>query len=179
MNTKINALLAAIALAGVFSAGIDDAGARERTRTRAVSNVEGVRNASTSASASGANGSYARGRNVQSDGQGNASGWRNASVSGANGGSASSQGSFYRNADGSAGRQGSATATSANGGTASTSGGFTKNPDGTYSGGRETSATGANGNSYNGSTAYENGSITHTGTCTNAAGEVIACPGGD
>ncbi|MET1162777.1 MAG: hypothetical protein ABWY48_09570 [Pseudoxanthomonas sp.] len=177
--SKINTLLAALALTGMFAATIDDAGARERTRTRAVSNVDGARSAATHASGSGARGSYARDRNTQHDGQGNASGARSASVSGANGGSAGTQGSYYRNADGSAGRQGSSTATGANGGTASTSGGFTKNPDGTYSGARNTSATGANGNSYDGSTTYSNGSVVHTGTCTNAAGEAISCNGRD
>jgi hypothetical protein len=179
MNTKINALLAAIALAGVFSASIDDASARERTRSRTASNVDGVRSAATNASGSGVNGSYARGRQWQADGQGNASGSRGATVNGANGGSATSQSGFYRNADGSAGRQGSASVNGPNGGTASTSGGVTRDANGNVVGGRSTTATGQNGNSYDGSTSVSNGTVTHTGTCTNAAGEVIACPGGN
>lgn len=177
MNTKINALLAAIALAGVFSASIDDASARERTRSRTASNVDGVRSAATNASGSGVNGNYARGRQWQADGQGNASGTRGATVNGANGGSATSQSGFYRNADGSAGRQRSASVSGPNGGSASTAGSITRDANGNVVGGRSTSATGRNGNSYDGSTTVSNGTLTYTGTCTNAAGEVISCRG--
>jgi hypothetical protein len=64
-----------------------------------------------------------------------------------------------------------------NGGSASTSGGVTKDANGNVVGGRSTTATGQNGNSYDGSTTVSNGTVTHTGTCTNAAGEVISCRG--
>ncbi len=176
---KLPLLLAALTLSGAFATIAVDAEARERTRSRTAGNVDGVRSAAVNASGSGVNGSYARGRQWQADGQGNASGSSGGMVNGVNGGSASRQGSFYRNADGSAGRQGSASASGPNGGSASTSGGVTRDANGNVVGGRSTTATGQNGNSYDGSTAVSDGTVTHTGTCTNAAGEVISCRGGD
>ncbi len=116
-----------------------------------------------------------RNRQWQNDGQGNVSGSRSGSLVGANGGNAGYQGSAYRNADGSAGRQGSATINGRYGGTATTAGNITRDADGNVSGSRATDVTGRNGNSYTGSTTVENGSVIHTGTCTNAAGEVISC----
>jgi hypothetical protein len=62
-----------------------------------------------------------------------------------------------------------------NGGSASTDAVFSKNADGRYSAGRATTATGANGNTYTGATDISNGQVSHTGTCTNASGDVIAC----
>ncbi len=59
---------------------------------------------------------------------------------------------------------------------ASTSGSITRDADGNVNGSRGTSVTGKNGNSYNGSTTVQDGTVTHTATCTNAAGETIACP---
>ena len=58
-----------------------------------------------------------------------------------------------------------------------TSGSIARDADGNVNGSRSTSATGRNGNSYNGSTTVQNGVVTHTGACTNAAGEAIACRG--
>ena len=167
--------------------------------------AEGGRFAATRAAGHGERGAYARGRNVYSDGQGKVDGrsrayaigadggtaqrqgsfYRNAdgsagrqasaSVHGADGGSAQRQDSAYRNADGSAGRQRSASVNGANGGTANTSGNITRDADGNVDGSRSTSATGRNGNSYNGSTTLDNGVVTHSHSCTNAAGDVIAC----
>lgn len=104
---------------------------------------------------------------------------RSGSISGANGGSAGYDRSAYRNADGSAGRQGSAYANGPNGGTASTSGGISRDADGHVSGARNTTATGANGNSYTGSTTVSDGTLVHTRSCTNTAGDAIACPRGN
>ena len=98
-------------------------------------------------------------------------------MQGANGASARRSGSFSRNADGSASQQSSASATLANGATGSTSGSLSRSADGTVNGSRSSSATLANGNSYNGSTTVQNGAVTHAGTCTDASGAVIACPG--
>ena len=117
---KFPLLLAALTLTGALATITVDAEARERTRTRTASNVDGARSAAVNASASGAKGSYARGRQWQADGQGNASGSSGATAAGVNGGSATRQGSFYRNDDGSAGRQGSASVNGPNGGSAST-----------------------------------------------------------
>jgi hypothetical protein len=167
--------------------------------------ADGGRVAATRAAGHGERGAYARGRNVYSDGQGNIDGrsrayassaaggtaqrqdsfYRNAdgsagrqgsaSVYGANGGTAQRQHSAYRNADGSAGRQRSASVNGANGGTAYTSGSLARDADGNIDGSRSTSATGRNGNSYNGATTLDNGVVTHSHTCTNAAGDAIAC----
>lgn len=171
-------LLALLTLSGALVSAIPDAAAQGRVRGRAVANTaDGGRIAVTRAAARGPNGAYARGRNVHSDGQGNVDGRSGAYAAGANGGTAQRQGSFYRNNDGSAGRQGSASVNGAYGGTANTSGSIARDADGNVNGSRSTSATGRNGNSYNGSTTIQNGTLTHTRTCTNAAGEAIACRG--
>lgn len=77
--------------------------------------------------------------------------------------------------DGSVSRTAGASTSGARG-SASSQGSFSRNADGTASGARSTSATNAaTGNSYAGSTTLSNGSVSHSGTCTNAAGETIAC----
>jgi hypothetical protein len=171
-------LLALLALTGALASTVPNALAQGRVRGRAVAHTaDGGRAAVTGAAARGERGAYARGRNVHGDGQGNVDGRSGAYATGADGGTAQRQGSFYRNDDGSAGRQGSASIDGANGGTATTSGSIARDADGNVNGSRSTSATGQNGNSYNGSTTVQNGVVTHIGTCTNAAGEVIACRG--
>lgn len=81
------------------------------------------------------------------------------------------------NPDGSATHSGSAYTAGARG-TASTTGGFTRNADGTVSGARDTDITAANGNGYSGSTTYATGSgVSHSGSCHDASGATIACPG--
>jgi len=87
------------------------------------------------------------------------------------GGSISSQGSSYRNADGTAGVNRTTTATGANGGTyqGSTMGATGQGVT------RTREVTGANGNTYNGQTTVSKDGITHTGGCTNASGQSIAC----
>lgn len=175
--SKTTLLLSLLAVAGASSLVSDDADAAGRVRGRAVAHTaDGGRVAATGAAGANAQGAYVRGRKISSDGAGNAAGNSGAYVEGANGGQASRQGSFYRNADGSAGHQGSASSTGPNGGSASTSGSIARDADGNVNGSRSTSATSASGNSYNGSTTVSNGSVSHTGTCTNASGETIACP---
>ena len=152
----------------------DHADARERSR--AVQRT--AQGGSVAVDRSNARFESQRQRDWQADGQGNASGSRSGNMAGANGGTAGYQGNAYRNADGSAGRQGSAYVNGPHGGTASTSGGISRDADGNVSGARSTTATGANGNGYTGSTTVSGGTVTHTGTCTNASGETIACPRG-
>lgn len=174
-NTTL--LLSLLAVAGASSLASADDAAAGRARGRAVAHTaDGGRVAAGGAAARGTNGAYAHGHRVTSDGQGNVEGSRRAMAVGANGGTAQSQGSSYRNADGSAGRQGSASATGPDGGTASTSGSITRDADGNVNGSRGSSVTGKDGNSYNGSTTVQDGTVTHTANCTNAAGETIACP---
>jgi len=171
-------LMATFVLAGASVAAIPDVSAQGRVRGHAVVHTgDGGRTAVTGAAARGDRGSYERGHRLDSDGQGNVSGRSGAYAAGADGGTAQRQGSFYRNADGSAGRQGSASVNGPNGGTATTSGSIARDASGNVNGNRSTSATGQNGNTYNGSTTVQNGTVTHTGTCTNAAGETIACRG--
>lgn len=171
-------LLAALVLTGTSAATMPDASAQGRIRGHAVAHTgDGGRTAVTGAAARGDRGAYTRGRRVTSDGHGNVDGRSGAYAAGANGGTAQRQGSFYRNADGSAGRQGSASVNGPNGGSAATSGSIARDAQGNVNGSRSTSATGKNGNSYSGSTSVQNGVVTHTGTCTNAAGETIACRG--
>lgn len=177
---KTPLLLALLTLTGALAVTIPDASAQGRVRGRAVAHTaDGGRAAVTGAAARGERGAYARGRKIISDGQGNVAGRSGGYVQGADGGSAGRQGSFYRNADGSAGRQGSAFVEGPNGGSAATSGSVTRDADGSVNGSRSTTATGASGNTYNGSTTVNDGQISHTGTCTNAAGETIACRGGN
>ncbi|KAF1727450.1 hypothetical protein [Pseudoxanthomonas japonensis] len=153
---------------------VDHAEARERSRAVQRTGQGG----SVAVDRSNARFDSQRQRAWQADGQGNASAWRNGSIAGTNGGSASVDRGAYRNADGSAGRQGSAYVNGPHGGTASTSGGISRDADGNVSGARSTTATGANGNGYTGSTTVSGGTVTHTGTCTNASGETIACTRG-
>ena len=54
-------------------------------------------------------------------------------------------------------------------------GGFMRDADGNVDGSRSTSVTGRNGNSYSGSTTLDNGVLTHSHSCTNAAGDVVSC----
>ena len=71
--------------------------------------------------------------------------------------------------------QGSAQAQGANGGSATTSGSLARDAEGNVNGSRSTSATAANGNSYAGSTTVTDGQVSRTATCTDAAGNSIAC----
>ncbi|MBS1196470.1 MAG: hypothetical protein H6R18_255 [Proteobacteria bacterium] len=80
-----------------------------------------------------------------------------------------------RSADGTFNHQSSMTAIGTKGNIKS-SGSMTKTADGNVSGQRNTTATDANGNTYNGSTTYnKTDGLQHTSSCTNAAGETIAC----
>ncbi|WP_368564716.1 hypothetical protein [Pseudoxanthomonas sp. UTMC 1351] len=151
--------------------------AEARERSRAVQRT--AQGGSVAVHRSNARFDSQRQRNWQADGQGNASGARSGTIAGAHGASASYDRSAHRNADGSAGRQRSAYVNGTHGGTASTSSGISRDADGNVAGARSTTATGANGNSYNGSTTVSGGTLVHTHSCTNAAGEAIACQRGN
>jgi hypothetical protein len=151
--------------------------AEARERSRAVQRTP--QGGSVAVERSNARFDSQRQRNWQADGQGNASGARSGNITGAHGASAGYDRSGYRHADGSAGRQRSAYINGANGGTASTSSGVTRDADGNVAGARSTTATGANGNSYHGSTTVSAGTLVHTRSCTNAAGEAIGCQRGN
>ena len=166
MNKSIlTAIIATTLIAGFATS---DAGARERGRS--MQRTGNVHEGSVSRQRDNARLQSDRERQWQRDGQGNASGSTSHTVTGANGGSAERQSSYYRNDDGSAGHQGSMSATGKNGGTMESSGSTTRDADGNVSGSRDTTATGKNGGTYTGSTSWDNGQVTHTGTVTGANG---------
>jgi|KBSMisStandDraft_5_1062788.scaffolds.fasta_scaffold470441_1 hypothetical protein len=111
------------------------------------------------------------GRRTVTDGQGDAHTASAGAWRGPDGGTVTSHGSATRNADGSGNFSRSTSATGAQGGSynSSTSGatgqGITHNAQ----------ATGSNGNSYTGQTTVTKDGVTHTGSCSNAAGATIPC----
>jgi hypothetical protein len=126
----------------------------------------------------GANGSSVRARGAKQNADGSVTSGRVGgfkTAGGAQGGRASTT---TVNPDGSATRR-SARGASGEAGSYSSSSDVTRNADGTYSGGRTTTATNNNtGTTYNGSTQIDpaTGKPVRSASCTNAAGEVIACP---
>jgi hypothetical protein len=111
------------------------------------------------------------------DGQGNGAAASGGTVRGPNGGRAVRGSGTTVNADGTVNHQGGVAVQGQNG-SAQSRGGFTRNADGTVQGGRSTTATNSNtGNSYQGQTTYDSQTgVQHSGTCYDAAGNVIACP---
>jgi hypothetical protein len=167
-----------VAAAALFLIHSVDASAEGRARVAgARANAQGGVTAGSAAAASGPNGGrFARGGAVSTDAEGNAVGGSAAAVQTANGGQAARAGAFQRNADGSGTRTGGFAASGTQGNIAST-GSATRNADGSVSGLRQTSASAASGETYNGQTTYDSTSgISHTGTCTDANGNVVTCP---
>jgi hypothetical protein len=122
----------------------------------------------------GANGAYARGRRVSSDGAGGTSVSSGGAYYGENGATARRSGETNRGSDGAVAHQGTFSASGAKGSLQS-AGSSTKDANGVTAN-RTTEAVGANGNSYGGTTSYSKDSgFTHSGTCTDAAGNGISC----
>jgi hypothetical protein len=170
-KTKTTLMIAASLLAcGTFASL--DAGAREHSRSVQRSAHQG----SVSVHRDNARFESQRQRDWQRDGEGNASMTRSRTITGANGGTAERQGSTERNADGSLTHENTNSVTNANGGTLQANGSFTRDADGNVSGSHDTTATNKNGATYEGSTTWSDGQVTHTGTCTNAAGATVDCP---
>ncbi|MDE2154473.1 MAG: hypothetical protein KGJ32_01060 [Xanthomonadaceae bacterium] len=149
---------------------------------------------------SGPNGTAAHGALVSVSPDGSVQHRGGTRISGAHGGSYDGRNSYTRHADGSISSSHSATGTGAGGGTISSAGSFSRSAGGSVSGSSQTSAssargtydaatrsadgttthstaiTGAGGESYNGQTSYTRGQgVVHTGGCTDAGGNVIAC----
>lgn len=164
---KTSAIVPVLIGTALLAATAADAQSRGRIRT-----PNGV-----AAGATGPNGSVVRGRGAVRGADGSvttASGgaYRTATGQGARGSTTTV------NPDGSATRRGGFAVQGARG-SATSSGNLTRNADGTYTGARTSNATSAaTGNSYSGSTQIDpaTGKPVRTGTCTNANGEVIACP---
>ncbi|OUL31475.1 hypothetical protein BV378_02140 [Nostoc sp. RF31YmG] len=169
-----------LGLAALLVAGLvlhSDTAHAGRVRAHGVAAGPEGRAAGTVVAGQNERGAYARGRHVAGDRQGNVQGGSHAAVAGAAGGQAQRQGSFSRQADGSAAHAGSMSAQGAQGGTLASSGSIARDANSQLDGQRSTSATGRNGNSYVGSTQVADGSVTHTATCSNPAGDAIACRG--
>ena len=127
---------------------------------------------------SGPNGSAMRTRGAVQNADGSVTSGRAGGFKAANGATGGRASTTTVNPDGSANRRSMRGASGAAGNYATASD-VTRNADGTYSGGRTTSATNAaTGNTYNGSTQIDpaTGKPVRTATCTDAAGNSIACP---
>ena len=122
----------------------------------------------------GAQGGAFRGGAHATDGQGNAAGFRAAGFQGPNGAQGARAGRWSRSADGTVQHQ-SAGAMSGARGSVQSQGSFAKSSDGTYSGSRETTAESKSGYGYEGSTTVSNGSVEHSGTCTDPSGNAVPC----
>lgn len=116
-----------------------------------------------------------RQRSWHADHRGNAHGSRSGYYHGAGGTDVDYRRSAYRHADGSAGRQGSTRVHGRRGGYLDTSGSLARDADGQVSGSRNTTIVGRDGKRYDGSTSIVDGTLTHTRSCSNAAGEPVSC----
>ena len=155
--------LSTLTLIGLFVAAAASAQAGERLR---VIGAQGTGFIAGGSSASGA--AYLRGRSVSRDGSGGV-------YRGPNGGTAVRAGQTTRSADGTISHQSGFAAQGAGGGSVQSSGGLTRSAAGVNQS-RATTATAANGNTYSGSTSYDpQTGLSHTATCTDAAGNAIAC----
>lgn len=126
----------------------------------------------------GVNGSSVRARGAKKNDDGSVTTGRAGAFKTAGGAQGGRASTTTVNPDGSANRK-SARGASGAAGSYSSSSDVTRNADGSYSGGRSTTATNNNtGTTYNGSTQIDpaTGKPVRSGTCTNATGEVIACP---
>jgi hypothetical protein len=124
----------------------------------------------------GENGGFVGGRGFASDGEGNAAGASGQAFKGPNGAAGARAGKWSRSSDGSVDHQSGGAVTGA-AGSASTSGSASRDAAGNTTASRNTQATSNTGATYDGSTTYESGSgASHSGTCTDSAGNVVACP---
>ncbi len=141
----------------------------------ATQNASGGITAARGGAAAGANGGrFARGGAVTTDGQGNATGGSAQAFRGPNGAYGGRAGGFNKSSDGSVTHQ-SGGAVYGQYGSATTAGSFQRNADGTYSGNRSTSAQIDDKGSYEGNTSVQNGELYHQGTCYNVNGDPVNC----
>ena len=166
-------LTSAIAASLISMAQVAEAGGRFRGVHR---NAAGGVTAVNGAAHQGPNGGrFARGRATVTDGQGNGatiSGGAFETPSGAKGARA---GGTTVNADGTVNHQSGFAASGAKGSVES-QGGTTRNADGTYAGGHTTTATGANGSATSNSNWDSTNGYSRSVTCTDTAGNTVACP---
>jgi len=134
----------------------------------------------TAGSVSGAKGSLgatSRASGVVSDGQGNVAGGSTRAIRGPQGQVGVRAGGFTRSADGTVQHK-SGAAVAGQKGYATTQGSVSKDSQGNVNGQRDTTVTSNSGAKYDGSTTYSSSSgISHSGTCYDASGNVVPCPG--
>lgn len=117
-------------------------------------------------------------RRIHGDGSGNVHGAAGSGFNTAAGGQGLRTRSFERNADGSVDARNQASMSTANGGSAERSGSFTRSADGSSaSGARSTTVNNApTGVTFDGQTTYTKGSgFSRSASCTDAAGNTVAC----
>lgn len=176
MNTLLRSLIpatAALLVLGSLSLDVHADGGRRFIRE----NPAGGVTAGAARHHAGPNGAMASRRVLRTDGEGNAMATSGRVWQGANGGVGARAGVTTRSADGSVQHESGLAASSAKGSVTS-QGGFTKDAEGNVVQSRNTTATSAaTGNSYQGNTSYNKDTgLTHSGTCYDAGGNVIACP---
>ena len=171
MNTRRIATTLSFALmATTISLSAHAGGARFHHENSAGGITAGATHAGTNA-----DGSFANGHGVVTDGSGDSAAASGGKISTATG-SAERAGKTTFAADGSV-NHASGFSASGTQGSVNSQGSATKSADGSITQSRNTEATAANGTSYQGTTGYnKNTGVTHTGTCTNAGGEAVSCP---
>jgi len=140
---------------------------QNRTGGTSYSSASGIR---------GPNGGSVRGRTFSTDGQGNMASGSAGVFHGPGGAFGVRASESTRTASGDV-QHNSAMAIAGNAGSVQNQRSFDKNEDGTLAGSSETTINSKNGGSYQGSTSYDSQTgVAHTGTCTDAAGNIIPCP---
>lgn len=152
-----------------------EAGGRFSARGTRQNSAGGITSSKTSGFKS-AGGGILRGRTVATDGQGNAAAGSASTFKGPGGRAGIRASETTRTSDGNVQHSGGVAVTGSQG-TLESQSGFSKSADGTVSGERNTNVNTKAGGSYQGNTTYNSQTgVTHTGTCTDASGNVVACP---
>ena len=177
-NLFPNLFLAATLVGVTLVPDLANAAGRLRS-TRATANPDGGLTAGHVVAARGPQGGGAiRGRAWQSDGSGNGTVSSAAAVRGPNGARAARAGTTTHTADGTLTHQ-SAMAASGAKGSVTSSGNFTHTDERltqTRTTTATATATGSGGKTYQGSTSYDKADgLTHSGSCTDAAGNSVTC----
>lgn len=123
----------------------------------------------------GPNGVAGRAHGTRNNADGSVTHASGGAFAGANGSRGARASQTTVNPDGSLSREGGLAASGARGSVAS-QGSMSRSAEGSWNGNRSTQATNnQTGNSYSGSTTVTDGQVSHSGTCTNAAGAAIPC----
>jgi hypothetical protein len=173
-SNRKSLLLSAMVVTALFSA-VQAAEAGGRGHVVRENRAGGVTAAGGAAHQGPNGGAAGRGRIVVTDGQGNAAAASGGAFKTPNGARGARGSKTTVNSDGTVTHSGAAVVQGARG-TATTQGSTTRNADGSFSGGRTTSATGANGNSATSSSTWDStNGYNREATCMDAAGNTIAC----